>query len=435
MRRKLRFWIAVVAVIGLTISTAAETYTIEKCIETALENNYGVIAAKNYLNAARWEVYSAYGELLPSVSISSYKSEDWNPAYFFWEGARTPHPNPGTSTTYGGALSFGQSYPGLGLYTYANIKYKKAQKNSYFYDYLNTQKELVLTIKEAYFNVIKTKMLVDVSRDAVRRGEEQFKVAQSRYDLGSASLSDVLKAKVLRSNAKLDLITAENGYNLSQANLNYIMGIEVNKEVEVTEDFPEKTLDITYDQALNEALSFNPSYHKASYDLIKAKSSLMMSKASFLPSILFNVRHRTTVGKSDNLFDFQEEYAGRTFYVELGYSIFNNLRDVSNLVAGKKSVSSQKENLKNTRNYVALEIQQNFLDIQQNQEKLNLNEELVAAAQEDLNIVKEKYNLGAATIIEVLDAEVSFKQAQVNQVEAQFDYNLAVSRLEKVMGR
>jgi len=66
---------------------------------------------------------------------------------------------------------------------------------------------------------------------------------------------------------------------------------------------------------------------------------------------------------------------------------------------------------------------------------LLLNEESVAAAQEDLNIVKEKYNLGAATIIEVLDAEVSFKQAQVNQVQALFDYNLAVSRLEKVMGR
>ena len=60
---------------------------------------------------------------------------------------------------------------------------------------------------------------------------------------------------------------------------------------------------------------------------------------------------------------------------------------------------------------------------------------LVAAAQEDVNLAREKYNLGAATILEVLDAEVSLKQAQTNQVQALFDYNLAISRLEKAMGR
>jgi outer membrane protein len=98
-------------------------------------------------------------------------------------------------------------------------------------------------------------------------------------------------------------------------------------------------------------------------------------------------------------------------------------------------LNTAKSSYEDTRNNVSLEVKQAFLDVQQNKEKIALNDESVAAAQEDLNIVREKYNLGAATIIEVLDAEVSFKTAQTNKVQALFDYNLAISRLEKAMGK
>jgi len=429
MRRILRLGITAIIVSGLITSAQAEKYTLEKCIETALQNNYGVIAAKNSYDATKWSLYSAYSQLLPSLSISTTRSESWSPAYLYIEGVG------GGNVNYSGSLRFGQSYSGLGLGAYANIRQKQAQRHSNYYGYIGAQKELILSIKDAYFNIIKAKMLVDVSKDAVKRGEEQLKTAQSRYDLGSASLSEVLKAKVLRSNAKLDMITAENNYNLAKADLNYRMGIDVAEKIEITEDLLERVFDISYEQALNEAIYNNPSYRKANYDLSKAKSDLLTAKAQFLPNISFGVTHGTTVLDRADLFKFQGESASRSFSVQLSYSIFANFFDFSNVVASKKYVSTQKENLVNTKNAVSLEVKQAFLDIQQNKEKLQLNEESVAAAQEDLNIVKEKYNLGAATIIEVLDAEVSFKQAQISQVQALFDYNLAVSRLEKVMGR
>jgi outer membrane protein len=435
MHRKLRFCLIQSIILFASISARAETYTLDNCIDIALKNNYGVILAKNTYDAARWNVYSSYGQILPSLSISANHSESWSPAYLYIEGVRTPNPNPGTNITFSDNLSFGQSYAGLGLGTYASIKQQGAQKQSYFYSYVDTRNGLVLSVKEAYYNVTKTKMLVDVATDAVKRGEEQLKVAQSRYDLGSASLSDVLKAKVLRSNAKVDLLTAENNYNLAKANLNFTMGVDVAQDFEVAEDLPERTFDITYSAALSEAIINNPLYRKANFDLDMAKASLLLAKTSFLPTLSFGVTHSSRVPDRNSLFDFNEEYAGRSIYLQLSYSLFNNFTDLSNLIARKKLVNTQKENLDNTKNSVALEVRQAFLDVQLNVEKLNLNEESVAAAQEDLNIVREKYNLGAATIIEVLDAEVSFKQAQTNHVQALFDYNLAISRLEKVMGK
>ena len=65
---------------------------------------------------------------------------------------------------------------------------------------------------------------------------------------------------------------------------------------------------------------------------------------------------------------------------------------------------------------------------------LQVAKETVAAAEEDFNLVQEKYNLGAATILEVLDAQVSLVEAENSQVEAKYDYNLSVASLEKAMG-
>jgi outer membrane protein len=433
MSWKLRFSIVVLSTIVFSISTQAGPYTLEKCIEIALKNNFGVISAKNSYDAARWDVYSSYGQLLPSISISTDRSESWSPYYRRIKGVYIP--GAGTSVEYGGNLSFTQSFTGLGLATYANIRQKHAQKHSYFYNYINAQDEMIQTIKEAYFNLIKAKMLVDVYKDAVKRGVEQLKVAQSKYELGSVSLSDVLKAKVQRSNAQLDLITAENNYSISKANLNFNMGINVAEEIEVVEDLPMRSFDINYNQALNEALANNPSYRKATFDLEMARSELWMAKANFLPTLNLYLSHSTAVDETNQLLNFEKNDASYYFGITLSYNIFNNFNDLSYLMSRKKYAKTQEESLENSKNAVALEVKQAYLNVQQNLEKLKLNEESVAAAQEDLNIVKEKYKLGAATIIEVLDAEVSFKQAQTNQVQAMFDYNLAVSRLEKAMGR
>jgi outer membrane protein TolC len=408
----------------MSSGASAEVYSLDKCIDIALEHNVSIVAARNNYEISKFTVYNSYGRLLPSVSISTSQTEYWEPRY-------------GKSQSASGGISIRETLGGFGLANFHDIRASRARKQSNYYGYINTRQSIVLAVKDSYFNLIKADMLVDVATDALKRGEEQLKVAQSRYDLGSAALTDVLKAKVLRSNAKLDLITAQNNYNLAKANLNSAMGIDISHEFEVTHDLPSNSFDITYDQALNQALNDNASYKKSTYDLTVAKTELCAARTNFLPDLSFSVNYGTAADKYFNLFknDYMAPYASRSVGFSVSYNLFNNLSDLTSLVAARKGLNTAKSNYENTRNDVALEVKQAFLDVQQNKEKLIVNDESVAAAQEDLNIVREKYNLGAATIIEVLDAEVSFKTAQTNKVQALFDYNLAISRLEKAMGK
>ncbi|MFH2035901.1 MAG: TolC family protein, partial [Candidatus Zixiibacteriota bacterium] len=100
----------------------------------------------------------------------------------------------------------------------------------------------------------------------------------------------------------------------------------------------------------------------------------------------------------------------------------------------KALLNDAKASLYYTENDVSLKIDQSYRDIKRYAEALKVAEENVMAAEEDMSIVREKYNLGAATILELLDAQVSLIQAQNNKINSEFDYNLAIANLEKAMG-
>ena len=88
-----------------------------------------------------------------------------------------------------------------------------------------------------------------------------------------------------------------------------------------------------------------------------------------------------------------------------------------------------------TRNMTVSKIKTAYLEIEQLKEQKLVSEENLAAATEDLRITQEKYNLGAAAILDLLDAQVSVKSAQVALISVEFDLNLAVAQLENAMGK
>lgn len=411
---------------------SAEVYNLDDCINIAAKNNYGVIAARNTYDAARGEVYTAWGSLFPTISISAVASQGWS--------AR-PKLDPTSGRlltkydTYSGSIELGRTYAGFGLYNYADIKKKYHDRGSSFYGFVGATSQLVLNVKSSYYDLLKASMLLDVSKDAVKRGEERLRVVQSKYDLGSASMSDVLKAKVQYGSDRLDLVSKTNAYNLAKANLAYLIGIDVNKDFDVDKELPERKIDITFDAALDEALLNNPDFKKANFELAGARDQKLMAYSNFLPSVRLGLSHGTSVTRFSDFLQFRNEFADWRIFASLNFNIFNGASDYAALLASKKNVNTNEQALKDTENKVALDVKQAFLDIEQSDEAKKLAGESVSAAQEDLNLVKEKYNLGAATILEVLDAEVSLKQAQTDQVQAIFDYNLAISKLESVLGR
>ena len=67
--------------------------------------------------------------------------------------------------------------------------------------------------------------------------------------------------------------------------------------------------------------------------------------------------------------------------------------------------------------------------------RLEIAEASRAASEEDLRVQRERYRLGAATIVDVLASQVNLDQAEVDIVQARFDYLVAKAQIEALVGR
>lgn len=422
-----------------TGALAPRVLTLDECIKLAEKHNANLISAKQSYKAAKSQVWRGWGELLPSLdSDLGYSRTVYGPSiyptYDPLLGATTDTLGIRSSKSYSASISARQSWS-LGGYNLYQIKEYNARKSSAKSSVDLTRQELILSVKQAYFDVLKAKMLLEIQQKALMRADEQLRIAETRYELGAASYSDVLKAKVQHGDVKLALIGAQNSVKLAKASLNSWMGQDVDSPIDVEENLTVPEFDHVYENALDRAMNDNPNVRNAESGLRSAEATLGMARSGFFPNLNLGGSYSWGNPELDQLENFLDRDYRWTFSASISLNIFDNFLKNYNLSWSKANRNSARENYQQTKRDVALELKQAFLGVQEAQEKIDLAKEKVESAQEDLDLMQEKYNLGAASILELLDAEVSFKQAESDQVEAWYDYNLAVAQFEKAIGQ
>ena len=426
-------------VLAQTDSASSQVFSLDQCIKLALEKNATVIGAKNNYRIAKSNVWTGWGAILPQLgSDLGYSRNVKGPAEVTrLNSLGNPYlDTSGVSVTkgYSAGISASQSWS-LGGYSYYQIKEINASKYSAYNSYQLTRQEFILSVKQAYFNVLQAKMLLGIQQEAQKSAEEQLKIAQTRYDLGSASFSDVLKAKVQYGDVKLALITAENNVPLAKATLNSIMGQNVDTPLEVEENLTQPAFPYSYEDGLAQAAEANPSVQKVEFDYESARAQMGLARSTFFPT--FNLRGGYSWNNQnlDQIKNIRTRDYNWSFGASISFTIFENFQRKQNLSYAKANLNSIKENYRQTKNDVALQVKQAYIGVQQAQESIGLTNDKLQSAKEDLDLVQEKYNLGAASILDLLDSEVSYKQAESDQVQALYNYNLAVAQFEQAIGK
>ena len=87
------------------------------------------------------------------------------------------------------------------------------------------------------------------------------------------------------------------------------------------------------------------------------------------------------------------------------------------------------------RRAVEAELTARLAELEAAQSKIEITQTSVAAATEDLRVQQERYRLGASTIVDVLTSQEALNQAEVDVVNARFDYLRAKAQLEALIGR
>jgi len=411
---------------------SAEVLTLEQCIEKAKVIDPGLINFRNNVSKAGATLLNRTGKFLPSFGVDASYSKSTHGLPSGTDDTLISL-YPYTSKSYSAGYSLGYSGYNIPGQIFGYLA-DKASKRGAEYSFMQAESDLILTIKTYYYLVLKAKHDLDVARDAVARSEEILKLFEEKYELGSASLSEVLKQRVRVADDKLTLMTAENALIEVTDNLAQAIGMDPSTEFEIAE-LPGSTEQIKeLSEYVKEARTFNPTLRASAEDLRIANLDVKSAWSEYLPTIGVSYGFSYSKETWSELWKFGPlDHSGR-LSVSVSWNIFDNFSRERNLQAARADAGYYRAQEAYTRNEVIKGIREAWYGVKLAEETLQVYDEKEAAASEDMDLVQAKYNLGAAALWELLDAQVSLKDAQFGTVKAAFDYNLALAKLKNAMG-
>jgi TolC family type I secretion outer membrane protein len=429
MRKYITF--LVIWTLAVTASAEDKVWTLNECIETALQNNPSFLKAQGTLEDFRLQKSVARAGLLPQVTFGA----DYTHQEYQTERTQFQLQSPFfVNREYSAGLNLQQTLWDGGN-SLANFNKAQSEFQASNYDFEDIKQTLIYTVEEAYLNLLKQNQLLTVYEETLKSSIEALKKAQSMETLGAVAHSDVLKAKVKVEEDRMLLITTQKNLALAKANLNFLIGADLRQEITVADIGAIEDRSLPYDDAVNFSLENHPALKKAGYDKKSAQYTITMARSSYLPQIEGFYRYGySSVAFSEMLQPFDNQFSWSTG-ISINLNLFDGLSTQANLQRAKIGEKYAEDNLEEVRRQVLLETQTAYLGLEEAKNNIEVAKQRVLAAEEDLKLSTARYELGSGTILEQIDAQVALTSARAGKIQAEYDYRFAQSRLQKAMGR
>jgi len=399
-----------------------ESLNMERCIEIALKRQPAIIASMNTANASQSRIGQAKANYYPQIDWTSSASRTS-------VGSRRSFGFQTVSVifnSYSTGASLNQNIYDFGK-TAAQVKIQSLNYDSSLSDLENTSEQIIFNVKQTYYGVLQTKRSRDVSAETVKQFEQHLEQAKGFYTVGTKPKFDVTKAEVDLSNAKLNLITAENARRIAVANLNNAMGIPEAPEYIIEDNLSFKKYEVIFENAIERAYKNRPDLKSIIVKKQAAESSIELAKKGYYPVLTGTAGY---------------DYAGNAFPIQKGWNIgatfsfpvFNGFLTKYQVEEAKANLNVLSANEELLRQGVFLEVQQAYLNLKNAGDRIPTAELGVKQAQENFEIANGRYTAGVGNPIEVTDAEVLLANAKLSYIQALYDYKVAQASLEKAMG-
>lgn len=414
VRNSARLIAAVLVMLNASVAFAAPVeLSLSDSVALALKNNPSIKMAQSDKDKSQWSVSEAQAGRMPTVSLgNSYSLKDHNPA--------------GTDDLSGSLRMNWQLYSGGRVE--GQIDQAKRGVGVADLGVEKTKQQLKLDTTTAYFTILQTKNLVEVNQQSVSNLQEHLNSVQAKYDVGVVAKSDVLRAEVELANAQQNLIKAQNNYDLAVAGLLNTMTIDPGTELALTDTLNYNKYDKTLDDSL-QAAQTRPDVAQAEENVKISETAVKMAKSGKLPSVSLSASNgwngSVLPGSGDDDWSVG---------LSASWSIFDAGSTSAKVKQADASLDKAKEQLVQVKNSAALEVRQNYLSMQEAEKRIDTNKVAVGKAEEDLVIAREKYNAGVGTNLDVIDAQLALTQAKTNEIQALFDYNVNVAKIDKAIG-
>lgn len=432
--------------------------SLDQCISIALNENPTVKIADMEVKRVNYSKKETLGSLLPSVSFGTTYNRMLEKQVAYMNMSRFPSFGGGTGDDNGEettqtkkssgdtgikmgldnswSTGFTASVPLIAPQLWQALKISDSQILRSLEEAQSSRLDMVNSVKSAYYALL-------LAEDSYKVIQESYDMAAFTYDtyvknqaVGAASKYDVLRASVAMKNIEPELIQAEIAIKQARLQLLILMGLDASFEFKTDASLEqlEASMSPRLTPRTQDEIANNPSLRINAIDLELAKKNVKLQKMSFLPTLSATFNYNWTSSSDGNPFRNFRWNPYSVFGLNLSFPLFEGGSRNSRYKQAKIQhieATLQRENLERSiTNQVNLAVDNINLNVKQ----IESCKESEGQAAEAHKIMKESFEIGAASYLDLRDSELALTRARLARLQAVYNYLVADSHLELLLG-
>jgi outer membrane protein TolC len=284
---------------------------------------------------------------------------------------------------------------------------------------------------QSFYGVLLLRNSADVAREEITALEEALRIAQRKFDAGSATKFDVLTTQVRLANARNHLTDTLGALDKQENGLRQLLGWEPGTRVELVGDFDAGTPAIAESAAIADGLQNRPEMKVARDDEQTARLRLDSADRGNRPTLAAQVSGGVENGVVPALYDNKGYLSAG---VALDVPIFTGKRVLGERLeagAGVRTAQAREHEIVDT---ITTEVADAYADLNAAHARLANADTLVDQAKEALSLAQTRYANGVITNFELLDAQSSLRSAELSRLQARYDCVLARQAVARAAG-
>ena len=412
--------------------------TLADALNLAMERNPQVLMARARMDALAGKIREVRAQALPSVDLNG-SALRWRDPSFLNASSFDKIPQefrdalvvvPSNLFDY----NISVSQP---LYTSGKVgtalRLASLESKGSGVDREQVEQQVRLQVIRAFYGLLLTQQQLKVAQETVHQREKHLEMARTRFAGGVATQVDVLRSQVSVANARPELIRAENSVRQARAVLNNLLVRPIDFPTQAVGQLaftPQLKMDLQ--EVVQQASDHRPEVVRARINEREAADQQKLASAESRLRVDFNGQYGISSRLTSNLFN--HEFSRYLFTVSVGLPLFDGGRRsglVRQAIANRRIAELTRVEAENN---VRLEAQTALDEMERAEKTVEAAQLSVHEAERVLNMMQDNYKYGAATTLDVLDAQTALTTARGTLLQGLYDHTLAQAQLRYVMG-
>ncbi len=292
------------------------------------------------------------------------------------------------------------------------------------------REDLKYEVTAAYWDAVEAGKKIEVQRDTVNKYDAHLKNVTALYEAGAQAKIDVLRSSVELSNARQELIRAENAYEVSLATLRNLLNISRTEPLTLTSEVAYQPFETSVEDCISYANRSRLDLAEERMKVQQKELAVESARAGKKPTVSLTLG----TGLTSQFEPRHDTSADVSASVGVSWNIFDSGVTRGAIEAAEAERDIALLTLKKAEETIDLNLRKAYLNMREAEQRFTATGDAVRQAREDDHIANERYRAGEGILLDIIDAQTALSAAETNAISARYDYARYRAQVENIMG-